>query len=166
MPTLEFILNGPPVSQNAHQRDALHAWREAVRQAAGRAWPPGEPPWNGPLRLTITYFYENTAINTEATLKPIQDALIGLVLCDNSQFSEIRYEKKDLCGNFTVPSLTPVLIEGFSRKGEFLHVQIEASPPAPVDSEDVTAPAEVSPPLEAIEPAPDELVERTAEEIL
>jgi hypothetical protein len=129
MPTFEFILNGPPVSQNAHQREALHTWRDTVRQTAELAWMPGEAPWEGPLRLAITYFYEGAPVKTQGTLKPIQGALIGLALNDNSQFIEIRFEEKDLFGSFTIPRLTPVLIEGLNRKTEFLHIHIETIGP-------------------------------------
>ncbi len=160
MPTLEFTLNGPPISQNVRQREALHAWRATIRQAAELAWTPGEPPWSGSLRLTLVYFYENTPVNTEATLKPIQDALIGLVLNDNSQFTEILYEKKDLCGNFIVPNLSPVLVEGFSRKTEFIYVKIETTQPTPGETV-----AEAASPETAL-PEPGELTEPVLEESL
>jgi crossover junction endodeoxyribonuclease RusA len=125
MSSFEFILDGPPISQQARQREGLHAWKDLVRAEAERLWPRGVLPSKASLRLTITYYYEGSPVDTNGIVKPITDALIGLVLNDNSQIEELAQSKQDLFGSFRIPDFSPILAEGFGRGREFLHIKID-----------------------------------------
>ena len=129
MSSFEFIIDGPPVSQIARQREGLHAWKDLVRTEAERLWPQGGPPSIASLRITITYYYEDSPVDTNGIVKPITDALVGLVLNDNSQIDELTLSRQDLHASFRIPDFTPVLAEGFGRDREFLHVKIDGLPP-------------------------------------
>jgi crossover junction endodeoxyribonuclease RusA len=129
MSAFEFIIDGPPVSQFARQREGLHAWKDLVRAEAERLWPPGRLPSNAPIRMTITYYYEDSPVDTNGILKPITDALIGLIFNDNSQINELTQSRQDMHGSFRIPDFSPVLAEGFGRGREFLHVKIDGLPP-------------------------------------
>jgi crossover junction endodeoxyribonuclease RusA len=129
MSSFEFIIDGPPVSQFARQREGLHAWKDLVREEAERLWPPGGLPSSSSLHITITYYYEDSPVDTNGIIKPITDALIGLVFNDNSQIEGLTQSRQDLHASFRIPNFTPVLAEGFGRGGEFLHVKIDGLPP-------------------------------------
>ena len=74
----EFVIDGPPVSQQAHRRERVRQWRDEVRRVAEQYWPSGELPASGPVLLSVTYFYESGAMDIDNLLKPILDALKGL----------------------------------------------------------------------------------------
>lgn len=61
-------------------------------------------------------------------LKPIQDALIGLIYEDDRQITDIAVRKTDINGSFYVRGISPILAEGFSHGLEFLYVRIEVAP--------------------------------------
>ena len=143
MPSFEFVLNGPPVSQRSRQRLGLHEWKDLVRDEAERLWNPGFAPSNASLQFSITYYYEDIPVDTDDIVKPIMDALIGLVYNDNSQITEVTQSRQDLYGSFRIPHLSPTLAAGFGRGSEFLHVQIDGlesyeEPAAQASDRDVT----------------------------
>ncbi len=78
--------------------------------------------------LTITYFYDSVSVDVDNVIKPIQDALRGLVYDDDIQVTDVLSRRRNLAGDFRVESLSSVLAEGFSRGNEFLHVVVERAP--------------------------------------
>ena len=121
-------MDGPPVSQQTRRRDRLKAWKVTVRQEAEKYWASRQPPATGLVMLKITYFYDLIAIDVDNIVKPIQDALIGLVYVDDVQITDVLVRKRDLSGNFKIENITPTLAEGFARGNEFLHVVVTNAP--------------------------------------
>lgn len=128
MTRFEFIVDGPPVSQQARRRDRLRAWKATVRQEAEKYWPPGQPPAVGLVMLKVTYFYDSDAIDVDNIVKPIQDAIIGLAYIDDNQITDVLARKRNLSGNFQVENITPTLAEGFARGKAFLHIIVTNAP--------------------------------------
>jgi crossover junction endodeoxyribonuclease RusA len=125
----EFTVEGPPVSYQSRNRTRLRAWRLQVRDAAAQRW-------SGPiladvaLRIVVTYYHEGRAIrmDNDNLLKPIQDALIGLVYVDDRQLTDTSVRKTDIDGLFYIRGASSILLEAFAVGSEFLHIQIEAAP--------------------------------------
>jgi hypothetical protein len=67
-------------------------------------------------------------MDNDNMVKPIQDALIGLVYVDDNQITDTRVRKTDLNGAFRVRGMSAVLAEGFCKGTEFLHIKIEEAP--------------------------------------
>ncbi|WP_373541432.1 RusA family crossover junction endodeoxyribonuclease [Chamaesiphon sp.] len=124
----EFIVDGPPVSQQARRRERLRAWKVTVRQEAEKYWSSERQVGIGPILLQITYFYDSVAMDVDNIVKPIQDALIGLAYVDDTQVTDILVRKRDLSGNFRIEYMTSILAEGFSRGNEFLHIVVINNP--------------------------------------
>ncbi len=78
--------------------------------------------------LQITYFYESGGMDVDNIIKPIQDAMIGLVYFDDAQITDILARKRDLSVNFEVENMTLPLVEGFARGHEFLHIVVINAP--------------------------------------
>jgi Holliday junction resolvase RusA-like endonuclease len=77
--SFEFVIDGPPVSQQARRREKVHQWREEVRKVAAQHWPAGElPVAESRIMLSMTYFYDTVSIDVDNIPKPISDALKGL----------------------------------------------------------------------------------------
>ena len=128
MTKFEFIVDGPPVSQQARRREKLKAWKQIVRQEAETYWPSGQKPVTGPVMLQITYFYDAVDLDVDNIVKPIQDAIIGLAYVDDRQITDVLARKRNLSGNFKVENISAVLAEGFARGNEFLHVVVMDAP--------------------------------------
>ncbi len=126
----EFIVEGPPLSQQTRDWDRLCAWRDTVRAAAMKYWPQNTSPVNGRLQITVVYYHNGIVIrmDNDNMAKPIQDALTGLVYADDNQITETRIRKTNLDGAFRVRGMSPVLAEGFCRGTEFLYIRIQEAP--------------------------------------
>jgi crossover junction endodeoxyribonuclease RusA len=124
----EFIVDGPPVSQQTRRRERLRAWKLAVRQEAERYWTLEQKPATGLVMLQVTYFYDSVLIDVDNIVKPIQDAIIGLVYVDDSQVTDVLVRKRDLSSNLIAKNMTPVLVEGFLRGNDFLHILVVDAP--------------------------------------
>ena len=128
MTRLEFIVDGPPVSQQTRRRERLRAWKTTVRQEAEKYWTPGQKAAIGLIMLQITYFYDSVAMDVDNIVKPIQDAIIGLAYIDDDQVTDVLVRKRNLSGNFKVENMTSTLAEGFLRGNEFLHIVVIDAP--------------------------------------
>ncbi|MEO0457596.1 MAG: RusA family crossover junction endodeoxyribonuclease [Cyanobacteria bacterium P01_A01_bin.114] len=124
----EFIVDGPPVSQQTRRRERLKDWKITVRQEAEKYWLPTQKTATGLIMLQITYFYDSVPIDVDNIIKPIQDAIIGLAYVDDDQVTDVLARKRDLSGNFKVENMTPTLAEGFARGNEFLHIVVVDAP--------------------------------------
>ena len=124
----EFILDGPPVSQQARRRDRLRAWKVTVRQEAEKYWLSEQKATTGFVMLQVTYFYDAIAIDVDNIVKPIQDAIIGLAYVDDDQITDVLVRKRNLSSNFRIENMTPTLAEGFSCGNEFLHIVVTDAP--------------------------------------
>jgi Holliday junction resolvase RusA-like endonuclease len=124
----EFVIDGPPVSQQARRRERVRQWRDEVRRAAEQYWPAGELPATSPMMLTITYFYESVLMDIDNIPKPISDALKGLVYLDDEQVTDVVCRKRDLTRSLRIENPSSVLADGLSRGNEFLYIVVEETP--------------------------------------
>jgi Holliday junction resolvase RusA-like endonuclease len=126
----EFIIDGPPVSHQTRHAARLHAWQHIVRTAAAQRWPANTPPVRIRLSFTVTYYHDGVSvrIDNDNLVKPIQDALNGLVYVDDRQITDTHVRKTDLNGSFRVRGMSPVLAEGFCRGNEFLYICVDIAP--------------------------------------
>lgn len=123
----EFILDGPPVSQQTRRRERLRDWRLLVRHEAELRWRPGATPFLGPVMLSVTYYFDTVAGDVDNIVKPIQDALIGLVYFDDGQITDVSIRKRNL-NRVRIGDVSGVLAEGFGRGREFLYIVAQAAP--------------------------------------
>ncbi len=124
----EFVIDGPPVSQQARRRERVRQWREEVRRVAAQQWPTGELPVATALMLTIVHFYDTVSLDLDNLPKPIVDALKGLVYLDDSQITDVICRKRHLRRDIRVDNPSDVLADGFSRGTEFLYIVVEDAP--------------------------------------
>jgi hypothetical protein len=129
MNALELVYTGIPVSQLASRQD-LYTWRDTIRRIAKENWAEDREPRQGKIIIQITYFYENNAAETGDIIKPLLDALIGLVYYNYKQITKVDFNKHDLYGSFKITHLTPTLLEALLLGREFLYLKItELYPP-------------------------------------
>ena len=126
--TFELVVPGRPVSSQARRRDNIRAWRDRVRTLAKarHSGPRADPP--DLVALTLIYVYEEAALDVDNVAKPIQDALIGVVLHDDSQVSDLIIRRRELGTSFDVDRLTPELAFALTSGIEFIYVRVEGAP--------------------------------------
>jgi crossover junction endodeoxyribonuclease RusA len=129
MQPFEFLLRSRPVSQQARRSSRKEAWKDFVRREAERSWGPVRVPADGPVCVTLIYVYDEVALDVDNILKPIQDALVGLVFPDDSLVTDVIIRRRELRGTFDLTRVSSVLVEGFEYGNEFVYVSIADAPP-------------------------------------
>lgn len=122
----EFTIQGPPVSHQTRNKARLQQWKADVR-AAAQARPAGAAPVPDPVQIAITYYYEGDSPDVDNIIKPIQDALNGVVFIDDAQLAETKSRKRALNGSYQIKGASGVLLQGFAAGIGFLHVRVEAN---------------------------------------
>lgn len=120
----EFIIEGPPVSLQTKNRARLRQWKTDVANAARLKIPANTAPVQGEVEIKITNYYEGSCPDVDNIIKPIQDALAGIVYEDDDQVVETGSRKKDINGAYKIRGASSVIIEGFVNRNEFLHIKV------------------------------------------
>lgn len=126
----ECTVEGPPVSAQTANRDNHGLWKRRVRAAAKRVWDLRRRPLAEPLRIIVTYYHEGPEIrlDNDNMVKPIQDALNGLVYEDDCLITDTELRKTCVDGKFKLRGLSEVLAQAFVRGSEFVHIRVERAP--------------------------------------
>ena len=119
----EFVIGGPPVSQQARRRRRVEEWTHRVQRVAESRWDT-EPPFAGEVMVTITYFFEGASLDVDNVPKPILDALKGLVYSDDAQVSDLLCRKRNLNGPLRIQNPSTVLLETLRDSQQFLHIAV------------------------------------------
>ncbi len=125
---LEFVVIGEPVSHQSHNKTLRRHWQARVREAAEAVWPKETAPSELDCLLIVTYYYgaNPVLLDNDNLVKPIQDALNGLVYNDDSQVTDtmIRRTRQDQPFRFTGLLVARALQNG----EEFVYVRVEEAP--------------------------------------
>ena len=123
----EFVIDGPPVSQQARRRARLREWISKVANEAKSHWPEDAFPVADPVMVKITYFYEDTPVDVDNISKPILDALKGMVFKDDSQVTDLLCRKRSLKDTiFEIPS--DISLNLLIQENEFLFIVVQDAP--------------------------------------
>lgn len=122
---LEFTIKGPPVSVQTRNRQRLQSWKQKVGAAAIAALPGGTVPFQGQVALVITYYYDGESPDVDNIIKPIHDALKGIVFVDDTQVVETKSRKKALNGSYKIRGVSSTLLLAFASGTDFLHIKVD-----------------------------------------
>ena len=82
-----------------------------------------------PRRGGNKYYYHNMVIlHVDNIIKPIQDALIGVVYIDDSQLIHAQSSRTRIDGSFTRSSASAVLLTAFSKRDAFVYITVTEPP--------------------------------------
>lgn len=119
----EFVIDRPPVSQQARRRRLVREWTQDLQTAAKQHWD-NAPPYAREVKVAITYFFEGVSIDVDNVPKPILDALKGLVYVDDVQVTDLLCRKRELSGELRIQNPSPILVATLSGLEEFLHIVV------------------------------------------
>jgi crossover junction endodeoxyribonuclease RusA len=128
MPLLELMVLGPPVSYQTKDKNNLKAWQALIKAEAGKVWT--SPPLTGKLKFMLINFHEGAVppLDDDNMVKPIRDALNGLVYQDNRQIRYSETIQVSIDDPIRVRRASKVLLDAFAKGDEFLYVRIEGAP--------------------------------------
>jgi crossover junction endodeoxyribonuclease RusA len=126
MTTFEFVVEGPPVSLRAQRKNArrYQKWVRTVNEAARKQWPAGETPTNARVEVQLTTYYTAAPPDVDNVIKPILDALKGLVYFDDQQVYRVVSEKIDLTSGPTIADPSPRLALALAVWAEVVRVGV------------------------------------------
>jgi len=79
-----------------------------------------------PPHLTLVYLCDISPPDTDNIVKPIQDALIGLVFSDDA-LSDVESHRRSLYGTFDVTQLPALVLTGLTSGTECVYVKVSSS---------------------------------------
>lgn len=121
---IEFTFEGPPLSLQSKNKTRKRAYKQSVENAAKQVLAAGFVPLTQDLEIKITYYYEGDTPDIDNIIKPIQDALIGVVYVDDQQIADTRSRKRDINGSYRVRNVSACLLQAFGNGKDFIHVKI------------------------------------------
>ncbi len=123
----EFLIPRRRLSLQAN-RQRLQAWKNFVRAQAASLW--NRPViQTGDLQLTLVYLCDVSPPDTDNIVKPIQDALVGLVFADDALIADVESHRRALTSTFDLTRLPQLVLLGIASGQECVYVQVSSSRP-------------------------------------
>lgn len=125
----EFVVTGRPVSHQSHNKASLAAWRRDVRAAAEAKWA-SLPALTIPLKVTVVFYHDGAVVrlDDDNMVKPIRDALNGLVYDDDGRITTTVVQKRPIDRPIIARRQSRVLLGAFADGVEFVHVVVDYPP--------------------------------------
>lgn len=126
MPPFEFLIPKRPLSHQAKNADHKQDWKNFVFGRAFQIWK-GVPVSSGQLRFTLVYLCEADPADINNIIKPVQDALTGLVYVDDRLVIDVQGHLRMTDELLDVTGLPPMLQEAIIAGVDCLYVRIDYS---------------------------------------
>jgi crossover junction endodeoxyribonuclease RusA len=125
----EFLISQRPVSFQTKNRANLQLWKRYVLAEAMKTWP-GEPPVEAAdLSVNLVYLCRADPADIDNIIKPIQDALVGLIYKDDALVTDVGSHRRDLALPIDITDLPPLLQLGVAGATECVYVRIGLARP-------------------------------------
>lgn len=89
-------------------------------------WPEAEVPTDQRLAMKIGYFYIEAAPDLDNILKPIIDALKGVVFSDDELIDDLVASKRPKA-NYRVADVSPILLRALGGNSDFVYVVVDVA---------------------------------------
>ena len=120
----EFLVAGTPVSLQS-SADGINQWKERVRAAATLLLPENHFTIADPVRVDIFVFLDgDLAGDLDNIIKPIQDALNGLVYRDDHQVSHLNVAKFVAGGVGSFENPSDALVDAITGERPVVYVKV------------------------------------------
>lgn len=123
VPGFEFIIHHRAVSMWTRNRAEYHLWMGMVRAAAESTFP-GEPFGSG-TRLTVFFLCDGSVIDADNVIKPIQDALTGLVYHNDWVVSDVESHRRMVREPVLLSTLPALLRDPMLQRRQCVYVRVD-----------------------------------------
>jgi crossover junction endodeoxyribonuclease RusA len=128
---IDFVISGVPVSVQSRATAAMDRWHLAVAAAARAARPRRRGGYDasaGRLAVTLVYFYLTPPLDTDNMIKPILDAMRGIVYEDDKQIVDLHAGIREMRGAYDLSEVSDVLWSAIDAGDPFVYVHVDAAP--------------------------------------
>ncbi|HEX8328367.1 MAG TPA: RusA family crossover junction endodeoxyribonuclease [Hymenobacter sp.] len=125
---LEILLPRRPISHQSKDATKRQLWKEFVAKAAQTAWG-SRAAVATPCQLTLVYFCGERPADIDNIIKPIQDALVGVVYVDDAYVTDVDSHRRLLTGIFDFARLPALFLNAVTANQECVYVRVSASQP-------------------------------------
>lgn len=122
---IEFIVMGTPLSQGASSK-RKDLWKAKVASEADAAANFG---YVGPLSVTLAYFCAALGVDIDNIVKPILDAMKGVVYCDDRQIVQVESIAIETADAARIRNTTPAIAKGLAAGTDFVLVRVAPAKP-------------------------------------
>jgi hypothetical protein len=133
VPHIEFLILDRPLSLQTNSRRKFQAWKDTVRGEIAKVWGGRRILSVGEYHLTIVHMYTESPPDVDNIIKPIQDALEGLVLFNDRLVSDVESHRRHLRGHFDFDRLPPLIMSALTSSMECVYVRLDDA----IDLEDL-----------------------------
>lgn len=125
-PAFEIRVHATPVSSQTHRRSRLNGWKSLISANARENWT--RRPLEGPVRMRVTHYDEMVRIDRDNLIKPIQDALQGVVFLNDKQVMDTEGRFRNINEPVRIRFISPVLAMAFSDGRPSVHIELWDDP--------------------------------------
>ncbi|HEX8453596.1 MAG TPA: RusA family crossover junction endodeoxyribonuclease [Longimicrobium sp.] len=130
MTYFEFLIPRRPISLHTRNREYYQGWKRFVAGEAHKVWGNRPAIRSGDLHLQLVYLSRRNPPDLDNIIKPIQDALVGLVMHDDSLVADVECHRRAINGTFfELPRLPPLLLQGLIGGAECVYVRLSDTEP-------------------------------------
>jgi len=113
------------MSLQANSRPRFQSWKEQVRAEAGKAWGARQILSEGEFHLTIVHLHHGVStLDVDNIIKPIQDALEGVVLSNDNLVSDVESHRRMAGGQFEAARLPELLMAALDSSRDCVYVRL------------------------------------------
>jgi Holliday junction resolvase RusA-like endonuclease len=112
------------MSLQTKSRQSFRTWKEAVRGEAAKAWAGRRMIEDGDLSLTLVYLYRAGPVDVDNIIKPIQDALEGIVLSNDILVTDVECHRRVVPGRFKLKRVPPLLAFALASARDCVYVRL------------------------------------------
>lgn len=123
----EFLIPRRPLSLQA-KNSSLQAWKRYVRAEAEKTWI-GPPSPTANFRLKLIYLCGDAPVDVDNIIKPIQDALDGLIYSSDIQVTDVESHRRPLAGTYEIVRFPQLLLQGLLSAQECVYVAVYTASP-------------------------------------
>ncbi len=126
MPLFEFLIERRPLSLQTKNRENLQQWKIFVANEAIKNWhlPLIAEKY---LHVSIVYLCDDAPPDVDNIVKPILDALVGLIYKDDEQVADVESHRRYLSDGIDATNLPSLLQYGVLNGKECVYIKIEDS---------------------------------------
>lgn len=125
MPSFEFVRLGVPCTVQTRNKSRLDNYRRDLRRIAAGQWDSSTAPITLPVSVVISYYYTTDVLDINNIIKPVLDAMNGLVYQDDLQVIRVVSRKSPVFNGALLPVASPISTTGLRSRADFLHVLVE-----------------------------------------
>lgn len=123
-PYVRFVVLGIPRSPTSKSRST---WQAHVRGSAVKEWG-AQPLVTDHVSVVLVHFFKDGALDVDNMIKPILDALSGIVFEDDRQVAQVLARKTELVTGRQVLNASPDVVAAIERGADFVYVSVESAP--------------------------------------